>query len=208
MVVKQIVIWLFLVLAEMVLLAVFISPEYAMKQINDERLSVYETLGSEQLKTIDERTERMYGQYIIDWGVRDWVYEIYMPKYMTQKSANHEKNEEFRGVMSKRLEGLFRSIYSLVQRISILAAWTPFALLILLPSLIDGYNKRKIKTYTYGYTSPVRYSAAYQLTIGAFMVLPAYVALPVTLPAWLPMIWAIFTGLTMNLLFSNIQKQL
>lgn len=208
MVVKQIVLWIFIVLAEMVLLAVFITPDDALKQINDERKSVYSTFGPNQLQAIDNRTNRLYENYIIGWGVREWVYKIYMPKKMDQTYGDHRENEKFRGVMKTRLEGFFRSVYSLLLRISILTAWLPFALLIFIPSLIDGYNKRKIKTYTYGYTSPVRYSAAYQLTVAAFMALPAYVALPVTLPAWLPMIWAVFTGILLNILFSNIQKQL
>jgi hypothetical protein len=98
-------------------------------------------------------------------------------------------------------------MYQSLQRLSIIYELRYIFLLLIIPACVDGYNVRKIKINSFGYTSPLFYQLGFIGITGLFAGLFFLATVPFAIPFELYTAWMLITVYFMRSIIANTQKK-
>jgi hypothetical protein len=207
--VRNIAIWIILILLEATVISLFLSKTWLYEQITNEREQTIEWLGHTTSEKIIQRADSTYTWLFKDSGVMNFTYDLFLPDQRAVDSrAEFNRLSEYVDFFGGRLDAFWTSVYQSVQRYSLFVEWLPYLLPFLIPCLIDGLMNREIKKTNYGYTNPVRYHAAMHALIALFFLPIIYMFFPIAINPIIIPFWIFVVGSVAMILTANIQKQL
>lgn len=199
-----------LVAIESVLVLTLVPGDWTEKVIQDERTLVMERLGSEYQEWADKEANRWYASTMIENNLYQTVYDFLIPTEERVKASTgmQQLGRGWFAWVEGRLQTLANVYFQFLSRYALLLAWLPYACIIFLPALFDGYNTWQIRRTNYSYPSPLIHQLSFH---GIFFTLVALAALflaPIVLdPLFIPFA-LILVSLMAGLVLSNFQKRI
>ena len=198
--------------AEIAVCLFFVSSKWAQENTVQEGRWIQRDFGSDTAKTIQSRADWLYQKFIIGPDIEGGFYRLFIPNREQREKSTGLEDLGYREGFFSWVEQCFQSCldttYWFFRRLALLSIW----LWIWIPALVVagrvGWLERKIKISTYGYTSPVVHSLAWQATkltlVFMFLSFIVPIALP---PVLIPIGLGVLTIMTwVNL--GNIQKRI
>ena len=177
-------------MVEVFAVLLFTQRSLVEKQINREYAGTVQLMGKQNAARIYATANRWFIDTMVKSGAFDASYHMFVPQGERDMKGQHALSDGI-GWFEQRLNAFWAVIFRSYQRWALFLAWLPYALLILVPSAIDGWVQRQIKKETFGYTSPLRYAVAFY-TMVALLVSPIlYFLLPVAITPLFAPIWAV-----------------
>lgn len=199
----------FIVAAEMLVILVFVPGRWTEQVIAREAQMIERHLGAEARDYVKARASGWYHASVIHTGIYPSLHRLLIP---SAEEAQRSRGMQRLGAplfawLEERLGALMQVIYQIYTRFALLTLWLPYMALLLVPALLDGYLRRRIKLTNFDYASPFwnRYGLRGVLLIGQG-VLIAFIA-PVALnPALLPVVMMLVCVL-LGVFVGNLQKR-
>nr|WP_298059580.1 DUF4400 domain-containing protein [uncultured Halomonas sp.] len=201
---------LFILAAEITFVLAFIPGDWINGVIEREADKVERTMGTDSMEWISATALTWYNSSMIDSGVYKAIHHHVIPT-----EAERSASTGMEGVgnvifpwAEGRIEAVMHVIYHIYSRVALVMIWAPYLLLLVIPAVVDGVMRWKVKTTSFDYASPVmsRYGAR-GMFLTAQLLLIAFV-LPIALnPLVIPaaMMGAI---IMLGLFISNYQKRI
>jgi tetrahydromethanopterin S-methyltransferase subunit C len=106
-----------------------------------------------------------------------------------------------------RLEVIWAALYQALQRLSMLAAWWPFLLLLLAAAWGDGWVRRRVRQSEFAYASPLAHAYALRSIVAVLIAIGLLLFLPLSLPAiGVPIVGTLLATLV-GVIVGNAQKR-
>lgn len=208
--IKAIFVYTIVILAEMLLFAMLLSPDSVVKHVQHEQELNRRFIGPTGEGHVYDQANRWFNSALVDTGVIAGSFSMLVP---TEEQARNSGGLENLGAgvfpaVNRRLKTFWNGVYQSMYRISAITQWLPFLLPLFLPAAVDGLCIRERKKWLFGYASAVRYHSALHLLILCAMAVPVYAFSPIVVhPALIP-VWGCCVALAILLLTSNIQKRI
>lgn len=205
----KVIFWLMAWLLQVILIGVMLPSNWLEKQVESERQMTRDWMGEATASKLIKHTNTWFNSWFRDTGAIEASYGL-IP---TRKQKGQSTGIEGLGgsvwpYVEQRIQIAWMTVYQAMQRLLLTAMWLPFLLPLFIPAAIHGYCVRKIKQVSYGYASPVKYSAAGH-AIGVLSVLPLfYITLPIGIHPAAIFAWAAVAAILIMVMISNLQKQL
>ena len=162
----------------------------------EETALIEDVMGAEFSNWALQRAEGWYAGAVVETGFRRGAYGMLLPtKAQSENSRGIEKMGQNNWVpfIESRLDTLFELIRQMLVRASLISAWAPYLLILVLPALWDGMMMWRARQTGFYFNSPMvhRYSLR-TMALGAWalvamMCWPAVVH-PLLVPALLALI--------------------
>lgn len=199
-----------IVLCEILLVILIISPAFIQRQTMFESKMTYEMLGEEAGDNIRNRADAWYQTLIIDNHVEEAITHFFIPTEVER--ANSRGLEDMGSTMwprvRERISTLMDTIYWMMRRIAMLIDWMPAFAPAFVCAAGHGLLIREIKKTNFQLTSSVvlRYSVGSTKMMITILLLSFF--LPLALPPFVvPTIMAaVLFAVGMSL--SNIAKRI
>lgn len=195
---------------EIVIVLLFVPGDFTNRAIKEESLLIEKHLGEESRKWVHNKADDWYKASMVSSGFYKGLHRTFIPTQ--QEKDNSKALEGFGGwwfdFLDVRIKSFSKVVYQFFLRVAQFQLWMPYMLILLIPSLFDGFMTWRIKRTNFDYASPVihRYSfrAVFIIIIGAFLISFVPIAVsPVVMP-FLMMLWAVAAGLMVG----NYQKRI
>lgn len=205
----KILFWSMAWLLQVVLIGVILPSNWLEKQVESEREMTRQWMGGETASQIIEQTNSRFNSWFKDTGAIEASYGLVPTQKQKEQSGGLESlGESAWPYVEERIQIAWLTVYQALQRVSLSVMWLPFLLPLFIPAGIHGYCVRKIKQVSYGYASPVKYSAAGH-AIALLSVLPLfYITLPIGIHPAAIFVWAIGVAILIMVMIANLQKQI
>ena len=199
-----VLIWVF----EVLLVSVLVRDDWLFANIEEENADQRAFFGERTARYLEERTDRSFESLFIQTGLRDLSYDLFIPTKEETDSTHYMQGigePVFRRAYQS-LATFWTAIYQVVMRAQTLLLWAPFLLLILVPSVVDGFSMRAVKKATFTPTKVVRNRyGIYGVLLGAYLILLSLFS-PIALgPATYFVIMA-GIALTISMILANLHK--
>ncbi len=183
------------VLIELTLTLLLLSPDSIRQAIQAEWKQLGRVLGPQARDSILSNANRLFRLLYTDSGLLGGSYRLAQRHRraggrhgptagVTVSGGQHATTT---GLFKDRLESFWANQYQLSIRLSQLLYWLPGLLVILIPSLVDGLVRRKIRSFSFQYYSAERFSfglrllAVLSVVMALLLFSPLYVS-----PHWIP----------------------
>jgi len=192
-----------------VILSILTFDHLVIDAVVDEYNMTQSYLPESTVRKITTRANNWYTTIIVDSGFEAGTYALFLPNREQMRTARQmgKLGEKEFPWFEKKLDAFFYCIHQFLFRLSHLLAWYPFLLLLLIPSIIDGWMRRAIKKTNFDYTSP--FFSHYSKTTIILLILGSWCALwvPLSLPPWLiPVSYGVI-AMAAWILTGNIMKR-
>jgi len=175
-----------------------------------EAVLVQAMMGLDTYRWMDGTAQEWVQSSLMDSGVYQAVYDHLIPT-AEQKARGGSGMKGFGdgwfAWVHTRLEALVRVILLFYARCALLTLWLPYALILLVPAVFDGFVTRKIKQTNFDYASPVVHRYGLRglcvLVLGLFVVFFAPVPIPPLLIPVVMMACCVLVGIVIG----NLQKK-
>lgn len=201
---------LLLLAAEIIIVAVLVPGDYTGKVIHKELSMIESSLGSETLEWISGKSTDWYTATALDTGLKDGMYYLLIPteEQRARSSGLETFGDWWFDLAAERIESLMLVLQQIYMRLALLLVWSPYVLLLLIPSVYDGYMTWRIKVTNFDYASPVKHRYSARLfgatTVGLLMLFMLPVAIP---PSIIP-IALMAMCIAIGLMVGNYQKRI
>lgn len=202
-------IWILIsTLALAIIVVLFFKPADVIDNIRDERVMLINELGPEAETRIVENTNDTFIKF--SDSIRYSVNYLYEKGDVSIYGHSHLEKpvRSLRDFFYDTLTTFWNLMYQSVMRCFIWAEIVGSIFLITIPSFIDGYIIRKIRTYSFGYTSPLFYQLGYIGIAACISTLLLLVTLPVLVPLWSYIVWVLLFSYCIRSVSANLQKKL
>lgn len=203
----SILIWLL----EIVLVAALISEQWTRSiQATEERM-LLDYFGAEKATELRKTAMDGFEALFVRTGIRDSVYGYFIPtEGERQRSRGFEDvgRYDLFPFLQGRLDVLFESLYQMIHRAVVTAAWLPFLGVAVVPFAIDGLVRRKIRQTNFAYSSPVAHRYSLYVILGIAYLLLVVWTLPVPVPPQSIPIGLFVVACALNVLLANTQKRI
>jgi hypothetical protein len=207
---RAILICCVLVVTETALVILIVSHDWIESRISRERALMGAVIGGAAETELDLAAGRAFTRLFEDTGIRSALQRFALPT--DEERANSVGLQDLGSPLfdwaATRLEVLWHGAYQALYRLIALGRALPCALLILVPSVVDGLMQRKVKQRNFGYASPVRFNTAIHCCALALYSIPIYLFLPLAITPTVIPAWTLATSLAVLLLTSNLQKRI
>jgi len=205
--VKTILVVLLVLVLETFAVMLFTHRERVVAQIQEEYRQTINVMGEQNAELIYASADANFRSMIVDTGIFRESYRMFVPD---GKRDMDGINVMGRGItwFEERLNAFWAVVFRSFQRLSLFNTWLPYALLLLVPAAVDGWEQRAIKRDTFGYTSPFRYAIAYYGIVLLLVFPVVYFLLPFPLSPLLPPMWALVATAAIVTMAANTQKHL
>jgi hypothetical protein len=201
---RAIVFWVVAILLEAIVVVALANRDVVGHQVEAEYDLTKGWMG-ETADSIYEDANSMFHRVFVTTEVMEMSYRIFVPDANKPEPEDSFSIQTFRWVRG-RIDGLWAVVLRALQRFALFCAWLPYALPVLVPAAVDGWNQRLIKRETFGYTSPVRFHAASYVVISLVFLPVFYMFVPMTVHPMIIPLWSILGGVSVVILTSNVQK--
>ncbi|MCO6440234.1 MAG: DUF4400 domain-containing protein [Nitrococcus mobilis] len=165
------------IVIELAVLLLFV-PSARVAQYNaNERAAVAADLGLSAEARVRANAKTWYRVTLIEPGfvaaLNEYLFQAGSPKSVTDYSATNYVRD--------RLATFWRSIYAVYYRLALIWLWVPYLLPLILPTLIDAVQARRVRQWRFSYVSPLIRALATKTkwliatTLGAALLLPLHV---------------------------------
>jgi hypothetical protein len=138
---------------------------------------------------IAQTGEGWYDRSIVDSGLGEGVERTFLPTEAERLRSGAFKNlgsEIWFPYLRTRGEVLLQVLHQLFYRMAMLMAWSPFLILFVVPAVIDGMLRWRIRLHSFDYSSPFMHAMGFRGSLHGAGLLLAMLFLP--LPAFHPYI--------------------
>lgn len=195
---------------QIMLILVFVPGEWTERVIEREAVKTRQVLGTDTQEWIQTTAQRWYDATMIDSGIYRAMHNHVIPSPDERAASRGMENlgNTVFAWAEDRLGAMMRVIYQVYSRAAMALLWLPYLLILLVPAIVDGVMRWKIKQTNFDYASPVvsRYGirGIFVISQVGLIAFVAPLALnPLILPLGMMMI-AVMLGLTM----ANYQKRI
>ena len=197
-------------LLEIILVAGFVSDDWArnIQAIEDNSLIAY--FGVEKEAEIRQTSQQWFDQLFVNTGIRESVYRYFIP---TERERQLSKGFEEVGrhdlfpFIQSRLDVLWDTVYQMIKRFIMAWVWLPFLAVTVLPFAIDGLIRRKVSQTNFDYPSPMAHRYSLYTMLGAVYLLLMGLTLPFPVPPQAIPVGVFIVALALNVLLANTQKR-
>jgi len=197
-------------LLEIILVAGFVSDEWArdIQAVEDKSLIAY--FGVEKEAEIRQTSQHWFDQLFVNTGIRESVYRYFIPtEHERQLSRGFEEvgRHDLFPFIQSRLDVLWDTLYQMIKRFIMAWVWLPFLAVTLLPFAIDGLIRRKVSQTNFDYPSPMAHRYSLYVMLGAVYLLLMGLTLPFPVPPQAIPVGVFIVALALNVLLANTQKR-
>lgn len=181
------------------LLAAFlISEEKVQSAVQAERAANYAFLG-QSAQIAENRAERWYRALFVKTNVTQFTFDVAQVKKQQAPDPKNQKMDVATDKLATWWKQRMRVVWSLVfqffVRISNNLIWIPMTLLIMLPSIVDAFVVRKVKSTNFSMTSPHMQLFGTKAMVAIVLGYLILQMLPMMLhPVWAPLTIALFAS--------------
>lgn len=204
---KAVLITVMILIVEIFAVALFTHKEWVEAQIHHEYTATVELMGGRNAGLIYREANEDFQRLVIRPGLHAESYRLFVPEGSRDMDGQRAIGDGITW-FEQRLNAFWAAVFRGFQRWALFSTWLPYVLLLFLPAAIDGWTQRAIKKETYGYTSPVRYAAAFYMLVGLIVLPLGYFLVPVEITPLFPPVWAIFASASIVWLAANTQKHI
>lgn len=196
--------------AEIFIVLIFVPGNWTENVVQKESRMVQETMGGSSSEWISAKAMGWYTATMVDSGAYRSMYRFIIPNKVERQSSRgmEELGASIWPWAEKRLYSLMQVAYQICARIALLAVWAPYMLVMLIPAVIHGWLRWKIKRTNFDYASPVihRYGAR-GILLAVQLLLILFVA-PIALYPLIIPFGMIVVAIMFGLAIGNIQKRI
>lgn len=174
----------------MALGACIVGENWLLNNINREKAANQAFMGEGAIYA-GKRAERWYNSWFVETKVVQTslaaVSSEDIPAEM--RTTGDEMAQPVLGWLELRVRAWWTFVYQVFVRISIIGMWLPFAVMMLVPFVVDALTVRKIKSTNFGITSPHLHTIGVWGLLAAFVGYALLIFLPFKVhPIWLPLL--------------------
>lgn len=129
---------------------------------------------------LESRGVGWYQTAVVDTEIVAHSFAMYLPT--EAEKARAAETAELGGYIfdwfEQRLRAWWTVVWIIFVRLSVVLVWAPYALIFVLPWLVDGWVEREKRKYTFEFSSPVKH----RYTMMAIAAIPVVFVLGLTLP--------------------------
>jgi hypothetical protein len=197
-------------LLEIILVAGFVSDDWArdIQAVEDKSLIAY--FGVEKEAEIRQTSQQWFDQLFVNTGIRESVYRYFIPtEHERQLSRGFEEvgRHDLFPFIQSRLDVFWDTVYQMIKRVIMAWVWLPFLAVTLLPFAIDGLIRRKVSQTNFDYPSPMAHRYSLYIMLGAVYLLLMGLTLPFPVPPQAIPVAVFIVALALNVLLANTQKR-
>jgi len=197
-------------LLEIILVAGFVSDDWArdIQAVEDNSLIAY--FGVEKEAEIRQTSQQWFDQLFVNTGIRESVYRYFIPtEHERQLSRGFEEvgRHDLFPFIQSRLDVLWDTLYQMIKRVIMAWVWLPFLAVTVLPFAIDGLIRRKVSQTNFDYPSPMAHRYSLYIMLGAVYLLLMGLTLPFPVPPQAIPVGVFILALALNVLLANTQKR-
>jgi hypothetical protein len=203
--------WLaMLLLLQLMVIGVLVPGDWAARVVREEPGLILHHLGPEAGARVLEKGNLWFQRWIMEPGIDIAIREFLVPNQEQRDRSTGLQNlgTPWFAWVDTRIEILMDVVQQVMNRLALLAVWLPFAGLILLPALLDGWMSRRVKQSSFDYASPIlhRFSVVAGLWGGGLMIL--CLLAPFTLPHTVFPVLLCGIAMLAGLAVSQLQKRI
>jgi len=197
-------------LLEIILVAGFVSDDWArnIQVVEDNSLIAY--FGVEKEAEIRQTSQQGFDQLFVNTGIRESVYRYFIPtEHERQLSRGFEEvgRHDLFPFIQSRLDVLWDTLYQMIKRFIMAWVWLPFLAVTGLPFAIDGLIRRKVSQTNFDYPSPMAHRYSLYIMLGAVYLLLMSLTLPFPVPPQAIPAGIFIVAFALNVLLANTQKR-
>jgi hypothetical protein len=200
-----------LLVMEFILFAALVPASWSDRVRNTELAWLQEGLGVHTANAVVQRAEHWYGALFVSPGLVETSYRITLPSDADIRRAGALSplaELPLWSWVAGRLDVIWAAIHQALQRLSMLAAWWPFLLLLIAAAWGDGWVRRRMRQSGFAYASPLAHAYSLHGIVVVMALLGVMLFLPVPLPVLgVPVVGALVAVL-LGVTVANAQKRL
>ncbi len=182
---RTLVLCIIAVLIQLMLTLVFVPAHSIRQAIQKEWHALGRALGPQARKDILRNAESLFRMLYTDSGLLAGSYRI--AEQGRRRRTGRHRPDEYRGLLRLRLDSFWANQYQLSIRLSQLLYWLPCLLALLVPSIVDGLVRRKIRSFNFRYHSAERFKLGLRLLGILLVALVLSLLFPWSVsPYWIP----------------------
>lgn len=201
--------WLFI---QIFMIMILIPSSWLGEVVDQEDAWLYEALGNGSAMYVEEQGYAWYRAIFIDTGINDYVASIFFMTEQQRTAAVGLQNfgqELYFPWLEGRAEALVFLLVQMFERLAQVYLWIPYAFIIIIPAIWDGYMVWKIRQYTFEYSSPFMHRVSINTTRLIFMVITLGLFIPLPIhPYIIPTLLIFVLPVMMIALVSNLPKSI
>jgi hypothetical protein len=160
-----------------------ITPERYHRTITWEQLEIAEKMGEKQAIIVRDRTNRLYGNLVVDSGLEKLLIDIGTPEEKYEKLGVPEVNKSIDRLL-RITDNVIMMLYQMCLRLSSLTMWIWFFIGVSVPLIADGYYEREKKSYEFGASSVNTFRMLKKMLSSGLLVIVYYVITPTIEVSW------------------------
>lgn len=191
--------WLFTLL----IIVLLIPGSWIQRMVDEESSLVIDSMGYESAEWVRTQALAWYNQLVTEPGLDAAARQALLPTQQERVDLGANFNFWFEYVEG-RIVTFFLLVFHFLSRVTLIAAWAPYLLIMLIPSVLDGIMTWKVRQTTFSYTSPIihRYSIRAAILISTLFVMSIFVPFalsPVIIPIMMVLLATAFGLMTSSL---------
>jgi hypothetical protein len=197
-------------LLQLIVIGILVPGEWAERVLREEPALIQEHLGAESGAWVLQKGNDWFHRWIVDPGIYVALREFLIPSPEQRARSTGLQNlgTLWFTWVDMRIDILMDVVRQVMVRVALLVVWLPFAGLMLLPGLWDGWMSWRVKQSSFEYSSPIlhRFSVLAGLwSVGLLLLclLAPFTLSPLVFPVVLGSI-AVLGGLAV----SQLQKRI
>jgi len=203
--------WTFIsliVLLHVILYVGFVGDQWLQDGFAKERAMNQRFFTNDVSVAAEARATDWFTRAFVDTGVLNTLYNAWIP---TPEDRQKVGMTNYAGSLFTWWEGRLRTWWTVVHlalvRVAHLLLWWPYAVFFILPWVVDGWVRRRIKRTNFGFASPLRHRLSLYLlqlmAVGYFIA----IFLPFPMPPVIIPLLFLATGLSLWMVFAEFAKQ-
>ena len=198
-----------IIFAEIVLVSLLVSADWAANQTVEEHRMIASQMGSDTAQAVSARADDWYDRWIVETGVVD-AFRSAVPTEKEKAASRGLENsfDLFFEYELSRIEALLDVVYWALKRLAILLLWLPVMAPVFLLALGDGLLQRKIRMQTFAFSSPLVQEAAGSIAIATTFVILLLFFLPFAVPPLAAPALLAVASLFLGISIANLRKRI
>ena len=190
------------------ILIIFAPNTWMEGQIKSEISSFNAILGAHSGDDVFSRANNWWQSTVIKFDLEQKTYDIVMPTSYEMKTGIGKAASPFFDGVANSLRNFWLMVYQSFYRASVMVFWIMFAFGLILAGITDGYYKRQIKRYNFGWSSANVFRISFRYLVLIPTVLGLYLSIPV-IPdyiAYMPVLIYLGMAVALSYMVSNMNK--
>lgn len=205
---KHSLLWIILIAVCILGMPAISSPKDIMNRVIHELGMIEQVLGKAETTRVTTSATTIYNALFVETGFVGATKKA----MVTEEEKLHSESmfgQSVRGISDQTnnyLLGFSALCFASLVRIVIFIAWLPYMAPFFLAAILDAAVSRRIKFFSFGYSSPIKFSAASHMLIVIVFLPILYLVLPMPVtPLFIPF-WALISAIPVMTVISNMQR--